>query len=218
MQMDLYPKNKLPLAEVKKFILIFYTVALTGFLIPFTRDVFIRITPLAIGLSTYLLAVYHTRYSKRDIFAFLLVFLLGFLIEVIGVNTGHIFGSYHYGSALGPKILHTPLLIGINWLFLTYTSAGIAKFLKIKKGGILFVAPLIMLLYDVILEQVAPEMEMWFWQNGTVPIKNYVAWYVTGWCFVLLFRILNIETKNPLSAILLMCQLVFFLILSFFIT
>ncbi|MGC9472214.1 MAG: carotenoid biosynthesis protein [Bacteroidales bacterium] len=216
--MELYPKNKLPPAEVKKFILIFYTVALTGFLIPFTRDVFISITPLAIILSTYLLAVYHTTYSKRDILAFLFVFLLGFLIEVIGVNTGHIFGSYHYGRALGPKIFHTPPLIGINWLFLTYTSVGIAKSLKIKKGLILFVAPLIMLLYDVILEQVAPEIEMWFWQNDTVPIKNYLAWYVTGWCFVSLFRILKIETKNPLAVILLTCQFVFFLILTFFIT
>ena len=213
--MDLYPKNKLPIAEVKKFIVIFYTVAVIGFLIPFKRDLFINITPLAVILSTYLLTIYHKTYTKRDVFTFLLVFILGFFIEVVGVNTGLIFGIYNYGSALGPKLINTPLLIGVNWLFLTYTSISITKFFKVKEGLILIVAPFLMLVYDISLEQVAPKMDMWNWQNSIVPVNNYIAWYMIGVCFVSLFKVFKIETKNPLAVILFTCQLVFFIFLTF---
>jgi len=213
--MDLYPKNKLPIAEVKKFILIFYTVAIIGFLIPFTKDLFISITPFAIILCAYLLAIYHETYTKKDVFTFILVFVLGFFVEVIGVNTGLIFGIYNYGSALGLKLFNTPLLIGINWLFLTYTSISIAKSLKIKEGLIVFIAPLSMLVFDFILEQVAPNMDMWYWQNSIIPIKNYITWYLIGVCFVLLFKVFKIETKHPLAAILFTFQFVFFIFLTF---
>lgn len=213
--MDLYPKNKFAVAEVKKFIVIFYIVAILGFFIPLTNDLFIRITPLALLLCTYLLAIYHETYSSKDAFTFILVFLLGFIVEVIGVNTGLVFGIYCYGRTLGLKLINTPLLIGVNWLFLTYTTISITRSFKIKEGLILFIAPVFMLVFDIILEQVAPKIDLWNWQNSMVTIKNYIAWYLIGVSFVLLFKVFKIETKNPLAAILFICQLLFFVILTF---
>jgi len=48
----------------------------------------------------------------------LLVFLIGFSVEGIGVATGVLSGSYSYGSAFGFKLFKTLIMIGVNWLFL----------------------------------------------------------------------------------------------------
>lgn len=211
--MNFYPKNNLPVTEVKKFILIFYSVGFLGFLIPWSRNFFVAITPFALLLSIYLLAIYHSKYSKRDIIMFIVVATLGFFIEVIGVNTGFIFGNYSYGGALGIKLFETPLLIALNWLFLTYTACAISEKISNKITIQILIAPSLMLLYDLILEQLAPFMDMWNWKDSVVPLKNYIAWWVIGFLFVTLIKFSKIETKNPLAVILFISQFVFFALL-----
>jgi len=211
--MNLYPKNKLALPEVRKFILIFYIVGLLGFIFPFSKEIFIQITPFALLLSIYLLAVYHTEYTGKSVLIFVVIFLLGYLIEVAGVNTGLIFGSYKYGNGLGIKLFGAPLLIGLNWLFLTYTAISILQNLKLRSGLTIVLAPLLMVIYDLILEQLAPKMDMWSWQNSVVPLKNYVVWYLTAFIFVSLIKIFKIDTKNPMAALLFLSQFVFFVLL-----
>ena len=213
--MNLYPKNSIPIPEVKKFIVIFYIVGLLGFFIPFTKNIFILITPFAQLLGIYLLALYHPIYSRRNISLFLLVFLMGYIIEVIGIKTGVIFGTYHYGKTLGLKILETPLLIGVNWLFLTYTSTSIFKRYINKPVFTILFAPLLMVVYDIVLEQVAPKIGMWYWEGSSVPLKNYFAWYIIGMVFVSLFQVFKIETKNTMASILFVCQFLFFVMLIF---
>ncbi len=212
--MDFYPKNKIPIVNVKKFIVIFYIVGFLGFVIPFTKALFITITPFALLINLYLLLVFHNKYILKHNLFFLLIFFSGYIIEVIGVKTGFVFGYYTYGDALGVKLFETPILIGVNWLFLTYTATAITDDLKIKKWLAVFVAPLFMLMYDIVLEQVAPKMNMWSWLNSEVPLRNYIAWYFIALCFVFLLKIFKIETKNPLAAILLICQFVFFILLT----
>ncbi len=211
--MNLYPKNKIPLRKIKKFIVIFYMVGTLGFLIPFTNSLFIAITPFALLLNTYLLAIYHKKHDIKHIGVFVFIFITGFFIEMIGVNTGIIFGSYQYGSGLGIKIAGTPLLIGVNWLFLTYTSISVLDGLKINKNLSVIIAPTLMLTYDLVLEQVAPRMDMWSWQNNSVPLQNYVAWFLIALVFVAIMKIFKINTKNSLSRVLLTCQFLFFIAL-----
>ena len=130
--MSLYPKDKLSLKEIKKFIFVFYTIGILGFIIPYTRDIFIFITPLALILNIYLLGIYHYPYDNKHIIIFISILLSSFFLEVLGVKTGKIFGTYNYGYALGIKILETPILIGFNWLFLTYCSTSFWDHLGLK--------------------------------------------------------------------------------------
>lgn len=213
--MDIYPKNKLPIAEVKKFIIVFFSVGVLGFILPFTRDFFIIITPLALLLNTYLLAVYHKYHGLKELFVFLFIFSVGYILEVIGVNYGLIFGEYTYGSALGIKCFNTPLMIGVNWLFLTYSASAITDSLKLKKSIAIILAPLFMLIYDLVLEQVAPKMDMWHWHNEKVPLQNYIAWYIISLGFIMLIKAFNVKTPNPLGPTLFISQLLFFIILIF---
>ena len=214
--MNLYPKNHIPEREVKKFIVIFYIVGFLGFMIPYTKNFFVFITPFAILLNIYLLGLYHTYYSRKNIVFFLLVFLLAYSIEVIGVKTGLIFGNYHYGKALGVKIFETPILIGVNWLFLTYAGTSILKSLKLKPVFIILFTPLLIVIYDIILEQIAPKIQMWYWDNVSVPVKNFFAWYFIGMILVFLFQIFKIETENSMAKTLLFSQFLFFVMLILF--
>jgi putative membrane protein len=214
--MKLYPRNKLPVREVRKFIIIFYVVGILGFLIPYSRDFFTEITPLALLLAAYLLGIYHNNWNKKTVLCFALIYLLGFSVEAAGVNTGLIFGHYTYGSGLGIKLLNTPLLIGLNWLFLTYTTLAIVEKFKIKAAFSIMLAPLLMLAYDFILEMVAPAMDMWSWDHASIPLKNYIAWYLLGLAFTGLLKAFKIRTQNPLALVLFVCQFAFFIFLAVF--
>ncbi len=209
-----FVQNKLELSKTITSVITFYIIGLIGFIIPNTKNIFLKTTPYVLLLSTFLIGLYHKKYKEKEIFVFLLIFVLGFFIEVIGVNTSLIFGSYTYGNSLGVKIFNTPLIIGINWLFLTYTSTSIATKFKVNKLFTVFIASTLMLIYDFILEQVAHKMDMWSWENNIIPIKNYISWWIIGIVFVSFIKIFNVETKNPLALTIFICQFLFLIILS----
>ncbi len=216
--MNLFPKNILPTKEVKKFIVIFYTVGILGFIIPWTHNFFIILTTYALLLSTYLLLLYHENYSKKDILVFLAIAVLGFFVEVLGVNTGLIFGSYKYGEGLGIKLFQTPLLMGVNWLFLTYTALSISDKLTKNTYLQLIIAPTLMIVYDMVMEQLAPIMNMWTWANSSIPMKNYIAWWLLGFLFTGILKRSKINTNNPLALLLFICQFIFFVVLLIYYT
>ncbi len=211
--MVFFPKRNTPVKEVRRFLVIFYIVGTLGFLLPFTQKLFIAITPFALLLNVYLLAIYHKAYNAGTIAVFLFVFLAGFFIEVIGVKTGCIFGHYEYASGLGLKLFDTPLLIGVNWLFLSYASTSVLSRVKLPRVLYYLVPPVLMLVYDLVLEQVAPKMDMWYWDNDKIPLQNYLAWFLIAFLFTSLIKLFNIDTENGLAKVLLLCQFVFFVLL-----
>ena len=73
----------------------------------------------------------HISYKQYIVFA--VIFLVGLGIEIIGVSTKAIFGNYSYGNALGVKVFDTPLLIGMNWLFLIYTTRLVFQNFKMNE-------------------------------------------------------------------------------------
>ncbi len=214
--MKFFPRNKWSLYETKKAVFTFFGVGVVGFTIPFTQPLFVAMTPLALLISIYLLALYHPGYSRRQLVAIALVYLLGFGIEVVGVQTGLIFGNYCYGSGMGIKIWGTPLLIGANWLFLAYCCTAIVSRFTRKWFMILLLAPLLLLSYDILMEQLAPIMDMWSWAGEVIPIRNYAAWWVIGTACIAILLAFKVPTNNPLAAPVFIAQFLFFLIIFIF--
>ncbi len=143
------------------------------------------------------------------------VYLAGFFIEVIGVNTGQIFGNYTYGSALGVKLWATPLLIGVNWLMLVYcTGAFLQKFNF--KNRVLFSAlgAAILLGIDFLIEPVAIRFDYWSWFEGIIPVQNYLGWYIFSFLLFLFYSGLNFRKENNAAIVLLFTQFCFFLALN----
>ncbi|MDZ7635724.1 MAG: carotenoid biosynthesis protein [Bacteroidales bacterium] len=109
-----------------KILLWVYGVGLAGMLLPFTRELFIKITPLNLLFAAAFL-FYGEKPALRVIITGTVIAVASFLIEAYGVNTGKIFGHYTYGKALGPALLNTPLIIGLNWFLLIYCTNVISR-------------------------------------------------------------------------------------------
>ena len=71
---------------------------------------FLALTPSHLPISLFILLAVHPSWSLGQILVMLFVALAGFLVEVLGVNTGFPFGTYSYGEVLGVKILNTPMM------------------------------------------------------------------------------------------------------------
>ena len=199
---------------VRLLVIIFYAVGVAGFAIPQTRELFLKLTPLALILSIAVILLYHNEpYNKKTIFFFAAVVAGTWGIETIGVHTGAIFGTYNYGPGLGLKVLGVPLLIGINWLFLIYCTAFLANNLTVSTGFKIIISALLMVAYDVILEVVAPFLNMWNFEDGMPPFRNYAAWFILSLIIHGLLKISGIKTENRLASMIILAQALFFILL-----
>jgi bisanhydrobacterioruberin hydratase len=149
-------------------------------------------------------------YFRLIVFVFV-VFLIGMVVEIVGVRTGNIFGAYHYTSVLGPGILGVPLIIGVNWAMLTYTSAVISSLIPTPKWARVVSGALIMVICDVLLESFAIRHHFWVWE-GTAgpPLTNFIGWLFVSSISNIIFVKLIPDTRNKLASFYL---LVFFIFL-----
>ena len=69
------------------------------------REFFLQTTPINLFFTLVLLFVNLKNPDRRMAWAAILAFILGMLVEILGVNYGLIFGSYSYGEILGLKFL-----------------------------------------------------------------------------------------------------------------
>lgn len=191
---------------------LFHLVGLYGFLTPSLEALFISLVPFHLLLMLGLLIYSTNDFSKNiRIFAFI-IYLAGFLIELIGVNTGLIFGNYSYGDALGFKLWNTPLLIGVNWLILVYSTGVLLESFNLKSTLVFsLIGALILLGIDFLIEPVAIHFDYWSWAGGEIPLQNYIGWYIFSFLLFFVFRGLDFNKKNKAAIVLLITQLGFFL-------
>lgn len=201
--------------KVKIALGIFFTVGVVGLILPVSRNLFIQLTPLAILLSSGALVLFHRPvYRQSKLPVFLIIFIAGYLIEVAGVKTGWLFGSYTYGNGLGIKLFETPVIIGVNWLVLIYCTYAITDHLSFPESFRIILSSLLMVSYDAVMEQVAPHLDMWSFEGDAVPIRNYLAWFATALFLHSLLKLSGIKYENSISTFVFTLQLVFFIILT----
>lgn len=176
-----------------------------------------HLTPINLLISAGILFAFHPVNERALLVYALVVFVCGFLVEWAGVETGRIFGSYYYGDNLGIKLFDVPLIIGINWLLLSYCSSVITSKIIGHKNAVLLsaIGALLMVLVDFFIEQCAPDFDFWYWQNNVVPLQNYTAWFAFAFAFNFLFFKLHINNNNPIAPVLYVLQLLFFVALFF---
>jgi bisanhydrobacterioruberin hydratase len=204
-------------AVIRAFVYVFYLVGLVGMLVPESFSIFVLLIPTALILSFIVLASYHSvKFDLRTLLVFLIIFLISFTIEAIGIKTGIIFGNYQYDYSLGIEIFETPLIIGLNWLILVYISSSVFEKIKIHVISKILLASSLMLVYDIVLEKVAPKLYMWHFEGYNVPIHNYLAWFVISIMLHSFIKIVGISTQNKLAFTILVAQFLFFLVLAAF--
>ncbi|GAB3541958.1 carotenoid biosynthesis protein [Pontibacter brevis] len=206
-----YARYALPAAVA--VLVIFHSVGLWGLLFSGNSTYFQQLTPMNLLLTNVLLFSFHRRWNNGFILFAVVVFGVGFMSEVIGVHTGLLFGSYSYGAALGLKLWEVPLLIGLNWLMLVYTTGHISNYFKVHWLAKAFTGTLLMVLLDYFIEPVAMQYDFWSWQGGSIPSSNFVGWFAVAFLLQLYFQKAPFYKANKLAPYVYLVQLVFFIIL-----
>ena len=210
--------------------LLFHGTGVLGILFTPYKDWFVSSTPLVLLFMFFLLANTQLKAIKNFLLSFAIAFVISMGTEIIGVNTGLLFGQYQYGPVLGPKILGVPWLIGLNWFVIVYCSGSfLIHSLELMKSKfnirvtatsstamVVLGGAAMATFFDFILEPVAVKLNFWTWNNGDIPLYNYLCWFLVS---AVLLRI-NLQLKQVNAQVfassLLIIQAVFFLMLHLF--
>jgi len=190
-----------------------HLVGIVGMLSPF-QEYFRLLTPFNLLMSAAILWVNHRERNLEILWYSIFVFVLGFLVELVGVRFGIIFGQYAYGATLGPKLLNVPIIIGLNWLLVMYCIAALTDSLKIPTVVKIAAGATLAVAVDWLIEPVAMHFDFWTWKDGIVPFQNYVAWFFTSAIMQSAYHVLKVRAENKLALPYYFTQLFFFLILN----
>jgi putative membrane protein len=178
---------------------------------------FIFLTPVNLLFSLVVVLFSHPKWGWRLPLLLTVSFVVGMGIEIIGVQTGLIFGSYQYGEVLGPKWHGTPWMIGVNWAMLTY-CCGVTVIRFSPRWGWFwrsFFGATLMLSLDFLMEPVAIFYDFWSWGgDGSIPLQNYAAWFLISFVLLGLFNVLFKDFRNKAAVTLFSLQFLFFFLLG----
>ena len=210
--------------------LLFHITGLLGILFTPYKDWFVYSTPIVLLTMFLLLSNTQIKLAKEYFIFFMIAFLIGMGTEIIGVNTGLLFGDYQYGQVLGPKINGVPLLIGLNWFIIIFCSGSLLLqcFDLLERKLNINITPstfsIIVVLggaaiatcFDIILEPVAVKLNFWSWENGHIPLLNYICWFVISAVLLGIKMYFKKIKVNTFATSLIIIQALFFLILNLF--
>lgn len=187
-------------------ILIFHGVGI-ALLTGVWRDQAVQLTPLNLGLLALLYVLARERVEHALYYA--LPAVLGFVVEMIGTNTGIPFGQYAYSSILGPGLWNTPFMIGILWWVLLRSFTDVLNRLWSNDWFVSISTGLAMVALDILIEPVAISLNFWQWEQVEVPMENYLAWFGLSVLFAWICKKGN--SRNPLSIWVITILAVFFI-------
>ncbi|HLF25733.1 MAG TPA: carotenoid biosynthesis protein [Anaerolineae bacterium] len=153
---------------------------------------------------------------RHSLIFFALSAVIAWGFEQVGVETGAIYGRYHYTEVLGPKLGHVPFLIPLAWFMMIYPSYVIANLIADKRpagsaGGVgriawlAFLSGMVMTAWDLVVDPIlsGPNVQAWVWEDGGpyfgIPVQNYVGWMLTTFTVYLVYRLY--ERRAPLRPI-----------------
>ena len=178
-----------------------------------TNDFFLLLTPFHL-LLTFILLLASRSYSTKFFLSTFFIVFFGFLIEVTGVYTGILFGGYKYGNNLGLQVFSVPLVIGLNWFILVFGTRGVVNYFFDKKYLQIILSSVLMVLLDFLIEPVAIEFGWWSWDIVTVPLQNYIMWFLVSLIMQFVISRNNNEISKSISFSLLLTQIIFFTYLN----
>lgn len=191
-------------------LLIFHAVGIWGLHFSGDPEKFQRLTPMNLLLTNFLLFSFHRNWNAAFVLFAVVVAVVGFMSEVVGVHTGLLFGDYTYGASLGTKVWDVPLLIGLNWLMLVYTTGHLTNLTRFHWFAKALLGALLMVLLDFFLEPVAVEFDFWDWQGGIIPWSNYAGWLGVALLLHIYFQLAPIYKQNRLAPYVYLIQVIFF--------
>jgi putative membrane protein len=194
------------------FIILFHAVGLIGSTLPATDILFLKLVPWHLLLMAVIIVGNHHQLEGRFFVFAVVVFVIGFTAEWIGVHTDWLFGNYTYGETLGTPLFRVPLMIGINWFLLIYSTGVLLQRSRIRNKAMrILTGAIILVLLDVLIEPMAIHFDYWHWANNHIPVKNYVCWFGLSALLLFIFDQFKFKRQSIVAPMLLIMQFVFFM-------
>ncbi|MBE9585727.1 carotenoid biosynthesis protein [Mucilaginibacter sp. JRF] len=198
-------------------IILFHVVGYVGFALPALSDLFEDIVPFHLLLMLGILIFSHDKVDNRFWSFYLIIYFAGYLVEWVGVHTASLFGYYAYGSTLGVKVLNIPLMIGVNWFLLVYSTGVLMQRSGLKNRLLRMVyGALLMMVLDILIEPVAIKFNYWHWRFEHIPVYNYVCWFFVSLFMLYVFESFRFKRQSWVGPALLITQLIFFAALNIY--
>jgi putative membrane protein len=213
--------------------ILFHLIGVVGILF-LNRNFFIGTSFINLLLMFFLIIFTAEHRGKALYIFFIICFITGMTVELVGTKTGMLFGDYSYGKVLGPALQGVPLIIGINWFIMMYCCgttihALLQKIINSMPGSGTQPKPVLKVLsvvvdgatlavaFDWLMEPVAVNLGYWTWHgNGEIPFFNYACWFAVSVPLLYLFHRMPIGKTNKFAIHLLLIQTMFFLLLRTF--
>lgn len=197
---------------INYFIPVFYLIGIIIHFSLFGHPLLKVLTPVALLSINFLIIIFGFPRTKGAFSWLILSYSFSFVIEVIGASTGLIFGVYYYGEGLGLKLLNVPLIIGLNWIIVVAGASLISEKLISTKFKYILTG-LLAVIFDLVLEHIAPTLDYWHWKDGIIPFKNFVSWFFIAVILHFAYDKLSNQKLSNLFLINLISQFLFFVVL-----
>ena len=175
--------------------------------------------PGGIGIKTILMmsfSLIHAWYAlgwKRALMFFAITAIVSWGYEQVGVETGMVYGKYHYTDVLGAKLGHVPIIIPVAWFMMIYPSFIIANFMasgSISKSRnrisqiiwLSMISAVVMTAWDLVIDPYlsGPTQRAWIWESEGqyfgVPLQNFAGWVSTTFTIYFLYLLLERKTAS----------------------
>jgi putative membrane protein len=179
------------------------------------KEFFLSFTWVNLLVAFLLLLINQKRLERIELKSIFLIFIIGMVSEILGVNYGFIFGEYVYLDNLGVKTLGVPVLIGVNWIILTFITGSFSCSISKNKYLSVLIGAILMVLLDLLMEPVAPLLGFWIFDLPTVPLQNYVGWFIIGILTHIIFQFKISKKEYTYSTHLLIVNAIFFAFLNY---
>ncbi|MFC1669954.1 carotenoid biosynthesis protein [Spirochaetota bacterium] len=195
-------------------LVIIYLVGVLGHLFTPLRAYVVPLTPLVLLISAVIVLIPAMQDNNwKVIIWFFLCAIITFVIEVVGVKTGRIFGVYGYGRVLGPAVLGVPVIISLNWSLVAFGAVTLAGIITRRKFLIILISAVLTVALDFLMEPVAMYLKYWSWHDNIVPLQNYLAWFIISIFFNGIFVLGGLKNDSKLPPFYFGLLFVYFVIL-----
>ena len=193
---------------------VFYSVGIAGHIHPRSLPIMIRLTPwVLLVFGVLIIITVNPRPRARALCWISATYLFTFIMEILGVSTGMVFGEYLYGESLGFQLFQVPVVIGFNWTIIVFAlSAEVFRLVQSPLAGGLL-AGLGAVIFDWIMEPAAISLDYWHWNTDSIPPQNYLAWFGIAALCAWVYGRLGIRTRSRLGILYVLIQLLFFIAL-----
>ena len=200
------------------FIYILFAVGVVCHVLEPTRDLLLTMTPYFLLFMSIIVLLPQALYRNWGLFLWAAPVLLAtFMIESIGVGTGLVFGHYDYGPTLGRHLLGVPPVIGLNWVLVMLGAILLSGRMTKKPLPKALLSGALAVIFDLVMEPVAIELDYWTWDNVSVPLQNYVAWGVIAFVISMTYSWAKVDASGKRGVLLehfFLVQVLFFTLLN----